>query len=93
MLICAALTPKQCKLARNLLEWSQRALAAESGVSAPTIVRFEAGHEISAGLMSALEYAFARAGVEFSGEPGPGTGVTRITLDDGTVIVFRPPDG
>ena len=76
------LTPKistrQMKAARALLEWSQRELAAASGLSAPTIKRLESqtgelkGRGDTVGrIVAALE----SAGVEFIPENGGGFGV------------------
>jgi predicted transcriptional regulator len=69
---------RQIKAARALLAWSQDDLAAESGVSVPTIKRLEAADgelggrtETGEALVAALE----KAGVEFIVENGGGPGV------------------
>ena len=69
---------KQIKAARELLGWSQEAIAESSGVSIPTIKRLEAtGGELGGRpetgekIVAALE----KAGVEFIAENGGGPGV------------------
>ena len=69
---------KQIKAARELLGWSQEAIAEASGVSIPTIKRLEAtGGELGGWpetgekIIAALE----KAGVEFIAENGGGPGV------------------
>jgi len=69
---------KQIKAARELLGWSQEAIAEASGVSIPTIKRLEAtGGELGGRpetgekIIAALE----KAGVEFIDEDGGGPGV------------------
>lgn len=69
---------RQIKAARALLGWSQDDLAAQSGVSVPTVKRLEAADgdvggraETSDALVAALE----KAGVEFIPENGGGAGV------------------
>jgi predicted transcriptional regulator len=69
---------RQIKAARALLGWSQEDLAANSGVSVPTIKRLEAADgdiggraETGEALVTALE----KAGVEFIAENGGGSGV------------------
>ena len=69
---------KQIKAARELLGWSQEAIAESSGVSIPTIKRLEAtGGELGGRpetgekIIAALE----KAGVEFIAENGGGPGV------------------
>ena len=66
---------KQVKAARALLGWSQDDLAAEAGVSIPTVKRLEAVDGLLGGradtankLLSALE----SAGVEFTNGDQPG---------------------
>jgi transcriptional regulator with XRE-family HTH domain len=72
------LSIRQIKAARELLAWSQTALAEKSGVSLPTIMRLEAidgalgGREETRGkIRTALE----KAGIEFIEENGAGAGV------------------
>lgn len=65
----------QLRAARALLAWSQERLAAESGVSLPTIKRLEPGDGSLAtkvATMEKLQSALEAAGVEFtnSGQPG-----------------------
>ena len=69
------MTPKQCKAARVLLDWSQRDLADRSLVSVSTIRNFEQGkRETYPVNLAALQRAFEDAGIEFM--PG-GLRVTR----------------
>jgi predicted transcriptional regulator len=72
------LSIRQVKAARELLAWSQQALANKSGVSLPTIQRLEAqdgdlgGREETRGkIIAALE----KAGIEFIAPDDGGSGV------------------
>ncbi len=76
------LTAAQLKAARALVGMEQRALAAASGVSLPTIQRMEASNGIVRGVIESLTRVMAAletAGVEFINEgavsPGGGRGV------------------
>ncbi len=76
--INSAVSVRQVKAARALLDWSQEDLAEHSAVSIPTVRRLEAADgvlggrgETSAKLVAALE----AAGVEFIPENGGGAGV------------------
>jgi transcriptional regulator with XRE-family HTH domain len=76
------LTATQLKAARALVGMEQRALAAASGVSLPTIQRMEASNGIVRGVIESLMRVMAAletAGVEFINEgavsPGSGRGV------------------
>ena len=76
------LTAAQLKAARALVGMEQRALAAASGVSLPTIQRMEASNGIVRGVIESLMRVMAAletAGVEFINEdavsPGGGRGV------------------
>src|SRR5476649_640864 len=66
------ITGSQVKAARLLLGWSQPKLAAETGVSAATIAKFEEGHQRPSMLdVSVVRRMLNDAGVEFvEGEPG-----------------------
>lgn len=70
------ITPAQCRAARGLIGWSQDHLAAESGVSKRSIVRFELDeanpHEST---LEALQSSLREAGVIFIDENGDGPGV------------------
>lgn len=62
------LTAAQIRAARALLGWSQPALAKESGVSLPTIVRMESQlgpGRSSAANVDAVRRALEKAGVQF----------------------------
>lgn len=56
---------RQCRMARAALDWSQRDLAAASGVSWRTIIRFETGGEIMPVRVKALRHALEAEGVLF----------------------------
>jgi transcriptional regulator with XRE-family HTH domain len=69
---------RQIKAARELLAWSQTALAEKSGVSLPTIMRLEAQDDELGGREETrlkIRTAIERAGVEFLDEDGGGPGV------------------
>jgi transcriptional regulator with XRE-family HTH domain len=55
----------QCRMARAALDWSQRDLAAASGVSWRTIARYEAGESVLPRQLQKLRHAFEAAGVLF----------------------------
>lgn len=60
------MTPRQCRAARVLLDWSQQDLAAASSVSVSTIRNFEQG-KVSTYKPNrlALQRALEAAGIEF----------------------------
>jgi transcriptional regulator with XRE-family HTH domain len=66
------ITPGHVKAARELIGWSQSKLAAETGVSATTVARFEAGKRRPSMLdLSVVRRMLEDGGVEFfDGEPG-----------------------
>jgi DNA-binding XRE family transcriptional regulator len=57
--------PRQCRMARAALDWSQRDLAKASGVSWRTILRFETGEEIMPVRVKALRHALEAEGILF----------------------------
>ncbi len=65
------LTPEHCQAARHLLGWDRARLARESGVSNPTVGRFERGEgDVTRKTCRLLATAFERNGVRFEkGEP------------------------
>ena len=68
------ITPDQVKAARALVGWSQARLAAESGLTKATIVKFEEGKQPPSTLdLSVVRRMLMDAGVEFiagtEGEP------------------------
>ena len=68
-------TSRQMKAARSLLAWNQPKLAAESGVSLPTISRMELYNDLVGGHarnVYAVLDAFERAGIEFLNGDAPG---------------------
>ena len=56
---------RQCRMARAALDWSQRDLASAAGVSARTVIRYEAGGAILPARVEALRQALELAGVVF----------------------------
>jgi DNA-binding transcriptional regulator YiaG len=61
-----ALTPAQCRAAREILDWTQDDLAHAAGVSIFTLRDFEDGKPIPDGrLLALLRRAFEGAGLEF----------------------------
>ena len=69
---------RQLKAARALVGWSQEQLAAESGVSLPTIKRLEAADGVLGGRQDTgerLVTALQSAGAIFIPENGEGPGV------------------
>lgn len=52
-------------MARAALDWSQQDLAAASGVSARTVIRYEAGEPVLPARVQALRHAFEAKGVLF----------------------------
>jgi transcriptional regulator with XRE-family HTH domain len=71
------LTIEQLRAARGLLGWSQSRLAAQAGLSLPTVKRVEAdlGFRVSDEARNKLQRALESAGVEFIDENGGGPGV------------------
>jgi transcriptional regulator with XRE-family HTH domain len=73
------ITPAQSRAARALLGLSQADLAAQSRVSQRTIASFETGErEPIPSILSALQSALERVGVEFIDENGGGAGVRLV---------------
>src|SRR5262245_41157167 len=70
------LEPRQCRAGRALLGWSRARLAAESGVPAPTLEKYERGlSEPMLRTVARLRRAMERAGVTFldgTKDHGPG---------------------
>lgn len=56
---------RQCRMARAALDWSQQDLAAASGVSARTVIRYEAGEPVLPARVQSLRHAFEGKGVLF----------------------------
>lgn len=57
-------------MARAGLGWGAQELAANAGVSYPTIHRFESGSDIAAESLSKIELALTTAGAMFSRKSG-----------------------
>lgn len=71
---------RQLKAARSLLGWSQQDLAAQSGVSLPTIKRIEAEDGALGGRPNtgdSIRRALESAGVEFTNGDAPGVRLRR----------------
>ncbi|HEX8579760.1 MAG TPA: helix-turn-helix transcriptional regulator [Allosphingosinicella sp.] len=58
---------RQCRMARAALDWSQADLAKAAGVSARTVIRYEAGESVLADRVRALRAALEAKGVVFVG--------------------------
>ena len=56
---------RQCRMARAALDWSQRDLAKASGVSARTVIRYEAGESILSPQVQRLRKSFEENGIVF----------------------------
>jgi transcriptional regulator with XRE-family HTH domain len=56
---------RQCRMARAALDWSQQDLANASGVSARTVIRYEAGEQVLPARVQALRHALEAKGVLF----------------------------
>lgn len=56
---------RQCRMARAALDWSQQDLAAASGISARTVIRYEAGQAVLPARVQALRQALEAKGVLF----------------------------
>jgi len=69
--IIPMITSAQCRAARAMLKWTSRALADKSGVSLPTITRFENDQKkTNPHMLKAIREALEAAGVRFIGETG-----------------------
>jgi transcriptional regulator with XRE-family HTH domain len=75
--ILRLITLEQLRGARGLLGWSQTQLAERSGLSLPTVKRFETatGARVSDHAIEKLQRTLEKAGVEFIDENGGGPGV------------------
>jgi hypothetical protein len=67
--------PTQCKLARQGLKISRRALGDAAKISLHSILRFERGDPVTEKTISAISAAFTSAGVVFFDECGCGPGL------------------
>lgn len=67
------LTPTQCRMARSALRWTLDDLAEASGVSRPTVARFEGGGSIKPSTAAHLREAFEAKGMTFV-DDGPMAG-------------------
>ena len=72
-------TVEQIKAARALLGWSQEDLAEHSGISLPTVRRFEARSKlrVSEDARRKLEAALEAVGIEFTNGGAPGVRLRR----------------
>jgi transcriptional regulator with XRE-family HTH domain len=52
-------------MARAALDWSQQDLAAASGVSARTVIRFEAGEPVLPARVQTMRHALEGSGIVF----------------------------
>jgi len=65
-----AVSPKQIKAARSLLDWTQDDLARESGVSASTVLKLERGEGISREGLAKICRKLEEMRIEFLGDKG-----------------------
>ena len=73
-----AITPSQCRAARELLEWTQKQLAEASDLPQRTLADFETGAtKPRDATLRKLTKAFAKAGIAFVQIEGGG-GVIRL---------------
>jgi transcriptional regulator with XRE-family HTH domain len=72
----------QMRGARGLLGWSQTTLAAEAGMSLPTVKRYETGKgaSVSNDAVKTLQMALEAAGVEFTNGDEPGVKLKRKSI-------------
>lgn len=56
---------RQCRMARAALDWSQQDLANASGVSARTVIRYEAGEAVLPARIQSLRHALEAKGILF----------------------------
>ena len=71
-----ALTPRQCRAARALLDWTQQELADGARVCRATIRDFELGkHTIHRSTEVLIRQALELEGVTFASDPERGEGV------------------
>lgn len=67
------LTPKTCRAARALLNWSQSVLARKAKLGLSTVYEFEKEHrETSPESVEAIERALVAAGIELFNHGSPG---------------------
>jgi len=65
----------QVKMARAALGWGVRELAAQAGIAANTVSRFENGADALGDTLLKIQRTLERAGIEFIDENGGGPGV------------------
>lgn len=60
------MTPEQCRMARNLLDWSLGDLGQRSGADHAVVAGFESGRGVPSGsVVARLRQTFEAVGVEF----------------------------
>lgn len=59
------MTPRQCRMARAALEWTQHDLAGAAGISWRTVARFEKGEAVLPAQVQKMRHAFEKVGVLF----------------------------
>ncbi len=61
-----AISPAQCRAARALLDWTQKALADQAGLARKTVAEFESGsRSVQFRSRRDIALAFQQAGIEF----------------------------
>lgn len=77
----AMISPKTCRAARALINWSQQQLATAANVGISTVKNFETGHSTpTVNNFSAIQSALEDAGVEIISEEHGGPGVLASPL-------------
>ena len=66
--VVSGLSPRQCKVGREVLGWTQADLAARSGLSPATVKRFETSQAVHSSFAVALRHIFVTSGVGFLDE-------------------------
>ena len=69
------IVPVHVRMARAALGWGVRDLAANAGVTANTVSRFENGFDALGNTIRKIQRALENAGIEFIDENGGGPGV------------------
>jgi DNA-binding XRE family transcriptional regulator len=70
----------QCRMARAALSWTVDQLAAASGANRRTVLRFEAGENVTSEKVEAMRAALVREGIAFE-NGGKRAGVSYLRRD------------
>jgi len=72
------ITSAQIRAARAMLDWSREELSRSSGIGISALMRLESSEGVPSGnikTFDAVQKAFEKAGIEFTGTPENGAGV------------------